>query len=166
MPADTLPLNPPPPYHATDTNPTWPPTTLVLAGQSIHASTATAPSPPLYRLNRGIASLTHATAAVELTRVERTVLLTKGGREPTVRARPRDIYTLKHTRTRTAALTGGRLPAADSPRYYIEAVSRRRRGTVFGDLGCSSFGVPRFVEDGRQPPVFEIRQRRRRDGTY
>jgi hypothetical protein len=132
---------------------------------------------------------------VELSRVERTVRVNHdndygvGETEPTVRVRARDIYTLRHTHTRTAALTGGRLEG-DSPSYYIEAVSRRRRGTGFGDLGIrkahrfwssrwavlpmrrsrssnsSSFDLARFVEGGRRPPpVFEIR-RRWKDRTH
>ncbi|GJD04027.1 hypothetical protein ColKHC_12852 [Colletotrichum higginsianum] len=134
------------------------PTTLVLAGQAIHALTPD--SPPLYRLSLGIADLSKITTEVQLSRVEPN--RDGSGRE-------RHIYDLRHMRS----IPGGweKLPA-DTPRYFIQRASRRlpdppalgikksggslrpgraARSTavpvdVFGKT--SKYGIPTFCKDG------------------
>lgn len=146
------------------------PTILILAGQSIHAESAD--SAPLYQVNRGIASLTHATHNVEFQRVQYSVKTTSGG-EPAVKPRDRHIYNLKHDHK----VPGGydKWPS-ESPNYLIESVSSTTREA--GNLGLKrsrfpgrkqwrvlpvdmsgkkskhDYGLPTFIKDAE--PVFEI----------
>ncbi|GJC89052.1 hypothetical protein ColLi_11890 [Colletotrichum liriopes] len=133
------------------------PTTLILAGQSIHALTPDSPS--LYRLSLGIADLAEITTQVELSRVEPN----KNGS-----GRERHIYDLKHMRS----VPGGyeKLPA-DSPRYYIQRASRRlpdpaalgikKSSSILPGKAAhstavpvdvsgktSKYGIPNFCKDG------------------
>lgn len=133
------------------------PTTLVLAGQAIHALTVD--SPPLYRLSLGIANLSEITTEVELSRVESN--RDGSGRE-------RHIYDLKHMNSTSGGYE--RLPA-DSPRYYIQRASRRlpdppalgikkSRSLIPGKAAhstalpvdisgkASKHGIPNFYKDG------------------
>jgi hypothetical protein len=119
---DPLSVERPPAYDDADGE-LWPPTILVLVGQSIHAESAK--SAPLYQLNRGVDVLTQATHQVELERVERTVSTSAG--EPSIKPRTRHIYNLKCMRNAPGGL--GSLPS-DSPHYHIQAVSRRTGGNV------------------------------------
>lgn len=158
----------PPSYDSlTDTsaNELLQPTILVLAGQSIHAESAN--SAPLYQLNRGIASLSHATQEVEFSRVERTVRTGSYG-EPAIKPRVRHVYNLRYI----GGGAPGSLPS-DSPHYFIRAVSRRTVGhvgvkksrfrsqwkAVPVDVSGrnSELGLPQFVRDAG--PLFEIRRR-------
>lgn len=146
------------------------PTILILAGQSIHAESAD--SAPLYQLNRGIASLTHATENVEFQRVQYSVKTTSGG-EPAVKPRDRHIYNLKHKHR----VPGGRDSwPSESPSFYIESVSSstKEAGTLglkrsrfpgrkqwrvlrvdrSGKNSKNGYGLPTFFKDAE--PVFEI----------
>ena len=70
----------PPPYSDADNNngnEILRPATLVLIGQTIHESSTE--STPSYRVDLGIASLTHSTTKVEFERFERNVATTAGG---------------------------------------------------------------------------------------
>ncbi|KUI55056.1 hypothetical protein VP1G_02383 [Cytospora mali] len=161
----------PPPYNDLDQDEILQPVVLLLAGQSIVAETAvaeTADSIPLYKLNRGIASLTHASQKVDFERVQRTIKMGSDG-NPTIRTRDRLIYNLRHQRTSTGGLEP--LPS-DSPYYFIESVSTTTR--AIGNLGIkklhfrqhwkvlpvdvsgknSKAGVPQFLKNAA--PVFEI----------
>ncbi|KAI3394327.1 hypothetical protein diail_2879 [Diaporthe ilicicola] len=146
------------------------PTILILAGQSIHAESAD--SAPLYQLNRGIATLSHATQSVEFQRVQYTVRTTSGG-GPAVKPRERHIYNLRHI----AKVPGGidSWPS-ESPHYFVESVSSttREAGTLglkkprflgrkpwrvlpvdlSGKNSKHKYGLPTFVKDAK--PVFEI----------
>ncbi|POS77677.1 hypothetical protein DHEL01_v203932 [Diaporthe helianthi] len=146
------------------------PTILILAGQSIHAETAD--SAPLYQLNRGIASLTHATQTVELQRVQYSVKTTPGG-APAVRPRDRHIYNLRHKHKVPGGLDSW---PSESPNFYIESVSSstKEAGTLglkrsrfpgrkqwrvlrvdrSGRNSKNDFGLPTFFKGVR--PVFEI----------
>lgn len=174
MSADDATLEEPPAYDEPDT---WPPVVLVLAGQSIHAESAN--TAVLYRLNRGVASLTHSTSEVELERVHQTVRAGSSASndpEPNIKIHTRHIYTLKHMRSMGLIV----LPS-DAPRFYIEAVSRRHE--ALGDIGLkqarfcssrwtalpvdvsgrnSSLRLPQFVEG--QKPMFAVR--REKDGKH
>lgn len=142
------------------------PTILVLAGQSIHAGSAN--SEPLYKMNRGISSLTHATQKVEFERVQHTVK-TSSNDTPIIKTRDRQIYILRHEK----ASPGGLEPLpSDSPHYFIEAVSSTTR--TVGNYGLkksrfrnhwkalpldisgknSKSGLPQFVKNGTA--LFEI----------
>lgn len=152
------------------------PTILILAGQSIHAESAD--SAPLYQLNRGIATLTHATLNVELQRVQYSVRTAPGG-EPTIRPRERHIYNLKHIHR----VPGGRDSwPSESPNYYIESVSSttREAGTLglkkarfplagrkqwgilpvdrSGKNSKNGYGLPTFLKDAT--PVFEVHHKK------
>ncbi|KAK5632360.1 hypothetical protein RRF57_008074 [Xylaria bambusicola] len=144
------------------------PTILVLAGQTIHAESAS--SAPLYHLDRGIASLTSATPKVTLERVERTVR-TSADNEPSLRDRRRHIFTLEHS---TAIYD--KLPS-NCPRFFARAATRRALGHIglkkarlrseFRALPLdvsgktNSFGLPGFIKDAQ--PLFELRKR---DGRW
>ncbi|KAK2030513.1 hypothetical protein LX32DRAFT_320720 [Colletotrichum zoysiae] len=141
-----------------------PPTTLIIAGQSIHALTAD--SPELYHLSLGISSLSDITTEVELSRVEPT----RDGS-----GRRRHIYDLRYMRSGPGGYV--KLPS-DSPHYFIERASRRVPGLQ--DLGLkksrlpgkacaaalpvdtrgktSKYGIPNFVKDGA--PVFSVNKNR------
>lgn len=154
--SDPTPL---PPYDAVqqpDQEIFCPPTTLILEGQSIHALTPD--SPPLYQLSLGIARLSEITTEVELSRIEPK----RDGS-----GRQRHIYDLRYMRSGPGGYV--RLPS-DSPKYFIERVSRRFPGLQ--DLGfkkghsiipgkasstavpidiagkTSKYGIPNFVKDG------------------
>ncbi|KAJ0114095.1 hypothetical protein J7T55_007929 [Diaporthe amygdali] len=150
------------------------PTILILAGQSIHAESAE--SAPLYQLNRGIASLTHATQNVEFQRVQYTVKTTSGG-EPAVKPRERHVYNLKHNHKVPGGLDSW---PSESPNYFIESVSSttREAGTLglkksrfpgrkqwrvlpvdrSGKNSKHEYGLPTFIKDAK--PVFEINHRK------
>ncbi|KZL68177.1 hypothetical protein CI238_08870, partial [Colletotrichum incanum] len=115
------------------------PTTLVLAGQAIHALTPDSPS--LYRLSLGIADLSDITTQVELSRVEPN--RSGSGRE-------RHIYDLKHMRS----VPGGyeKLPA-DSPRYFIQRASRRLPDPAALGIKKSSSFIPGKVAHSTAVPV-------------
>ncbi|KAI4859294.1 hypothetical protein F4820DRAFT_467160 [Hypoxylon rubiginosum] len=151
-------------------NETLEPIILVLAGQTIHAETAS--TAPLYHLDRGIESLSRATFKVTLERVERAVR-TSPENEPSLRDYRRHVYTLEQTWT-TPLYT---LPSS-CPRFFARAVSRRALGHVglkkAGLLRSAvkalpvdvagrgnELGVPGFVRDAR--PLFELR---RKDGRW
>ncbi|KKY36667.1 hypothetical protein UCDDA912_g03339 [Diaporthe ampelina] len=150
------------------------PTILILAGQSIHAESAD--SAPLYQLNRGIATLTHATRNVEFQRVQYSVKTRSGG-EPAVKPRERHVYNLKHNHKVPGGLDSW---PSESPNYYIESVSSTTREP--GTLGLKKsrfpgrkqwrvlrvdlsrnnskcdYGLPTFVKGAE--PVFEINHRK------
>ncbi|PKS05443.1 hypothetical protein jhhlp_008819 [Lomentospora prolificans] len=166
----------PPPYEDTrnDADQVLQPTIHVLAGQTIHAESADAPL--LYKLNRGIATLSYATSDVELERVERTVR-TDDNDEPTIRERTRHIYDIRHIQGILG--TPSSLPS-DSPAFYIEA---QRRKHSLGNLALkksrlpgrsswkalpldlsgksSKWNLPTYVKDAKA--LFEVKQK---DGRY
>lgn len=146
------------------------PTILILAGQSIHAESAD--SAPLYRLNRGVTSLTHATQNVEFQRVQYSVKTTPDG-EPTVKPRERHVYNLKHNHKVPGGYDSW---PSESPNFHIESVSSstKEAGTLglkksrfpgrkqwrvlpvdrSGKNSKKGFGLPTFVKDAK--PVFEV----------
>ena len=140
------------------------PTTLVLAGQIIHAESAASES--LYHLDRGIASLTTATSKVTLERVERT-MRTSSDNEPSLRDRRRHVFTLEHP-----SAIYNTLPS-NCPQFYARASTKRALGHVglkkvrlrsgFRALPIdvtgkgNSYGVPGFIKDAQ--PLFELRKR-------
>ncbi|KAI0115744.1 hypothetical protein GGR51DRAFT_501952 [Nemania sp. FL0031] len=148
------------------------PTILVLAGQTIHAETAS--SAPLYHLDRGIASLSRATAKVTLERVERVerVVRTSSDNSPSLRDHRRHIFTLERSWTVYNSLP------SNCPPFFARAASKRALGH-FGlkkaRLRSSAFtalpldiagkgnklGLPGFASDAR--PLFEVR---RKDGRW
>lgn len=150
------------------------PTILILAGQSIHAESAD--SAPLYQLNRGIATLTHATQNVEFQRVQYSVKTRSGG-EPAVKPRERHVYNLKHNHKVPGGLESW---PSESPQYYIESVSSttREAGTLglkksrfpgrkqwrvlsvdlTGKNSKYDYGLPTFITDAK--PVFEINHKK------
>ena len=163
----------PPSYEdvaADDANGMMQPTILVLAGQSIHAESAG--SAALYQMNRGIASLSHATTEVEFERVEQLVKKGADG-GPSVKPRPRHIYNLKLVRNATGSLEP---LSSESPEYFIKAVSSRTIGTM--GLKKSLFrprwkalpvdtsgknskrGLPQFVKDGAPPFELHLKSER------
>lgn len=147
-----------------DSNEMMQPTILILAGQTIHAESAD--SAPLYRVNRGVASLTRATVEVEFERLERRIRDENG--EPVMRQRSRQIYDLLQARHPLGPRQDMPL---ESPRYYIKAASKR----TGGNLGLkkslfrnhwkslpvdvtgknSMFALPQFIKD--EKPMFETR---------
>ncbi|CAI4213544.1 unnamed protein product [Parascedosporium putredinis] len=150
------------------------PTIHVLVGQTIHAESADAPL--LYRLNRGVASLSHATSEVELERVDRR-FHSSADAAPAMRERTRHIYDLRLVKGVHGTLSS--LPS-DSPGFYAAPQSRRRSLGCFGlkksrvpgrlswkalpvdPTGKSSkWNVASFVKDGT--PVFEMKQK---NGRY
>ncbi|KAI1122985.1 hypothetical protein F5Y10DRAFT_286627 [Nemania abortiva] len=144
------------------------PMILVLAGQTIHAETAS--SAPLYHLNRGIASLPRATLKVSLERVERAVR-TSPDNGPSLRDYRRHVFTLERSWTVYDALP------SNCPRFFARAVSKRALGHVglkkarlrsaFTALLIdvtgrgNKLGLPGFANDAQ--PVFEVR---RKDGRW
>jgi hypothetical protein len=139
------------------------PTIHILAGQSIHAESAS--SAPLYKLNRGIATLSHATTEVEFERVEMTVR-TDANDAPSVKQHTRNIYLLRHIPP-SFIFSELALPA-----FFIEALSRKALGSmglkrsrlrrtswkvlpVDVSGRSSKWNVPSFVKDAE--PLFEIR---------
>ncbi|GKT46217.1 uncharacterized protein ColSpa_06398 [Colletotrichum spaethianum] len=115
------------------------PTTLVLAGQAIHALTPDSPS--LYRLSLGIANLSKITTEVELSRVEPN--RDGSGRE-------RHIYDLKHLRS----VPGGheKLPA-DAPRYFIQRASKRLPDPAALGIKKSSWFIPGKAAHATAVPI-------------
>ncbi|KAI1358098.1 hypothetical protein F5Y08DRAFT_322665 [Xylaria arbuscula] len=143
------------------------PTILLLAGQTIHAETAS--SAPLYHLDRGIASLTGATSKVTLERVERTIR-TSSDNEPSLRDRRRHVFTLEHSNA-----IYNKLPS-NCPRFYARASTKRALGHIglkkarlrsgFRVLPVdvtgkgNSYGMPEFIKDAQ--PIFELHKREER----
>lgn len=150
------------------------PTILVLAGQSIHAESAD--SAPLYQLNRGIATLSHATQNVEFQRVQYTARTTSAG-EPAVKPRERHVYNLKHNHKVPGGIDSW---PSESPNYFIESVSSttREAGTLglkksrfpgrkqwrvlpvdlSGKNSKHAYGLPIFFKNAE--PVLEINHRK------
>jgi hypothetical protein len=95
------------------------PAILIVSGQSIFAESVN--SPELYRLNRGITSLSYATSNVEMARIERTVR--QKSDDPTIKQRERHIYNISNAMQgmRSQILT----MAAGIPRIYASPVSSR-----------------------------------------
>ncbi|KAI0016765.1 hypothetical protein F4780DRAFT_661842 [Xylariomycetidae sp. FL0641] len=121
----------PPPYHDADggdevDKELLPPTILLLAGQTIHAETAT--STPLYELSRGVSTLSDTDQSVEFSRVEHAVKPDAYG-QPQVACRSRHIYDLKHP------------PAILSTSAYPFHISSSSRGTL-GDVGLKKLSLP------------------------
>lgn len=166
----------PPSYDdvANDVNPILQPTIHVLVGQTIHAESADAPL--LYRLNRGVASLSHTTSEVELERVDRG-FHSSADASPAMRERTRHIYDLRLVKGVNGTLSS--LPS-DSPGFYAAPQNRRRSLGCFGlkksrvpgrsswkalpvdPTGKSSkWNLASFVKDGT--PVFELKQK---NGRY
>ncbi|KAJ6783521.1 hypothetical protein PWT90_02052 [Aphanocladium album] len=138
-------------------------------GQTI--TTQASPDEPAavaYQLNRGIASLSHATSEVVF---ERLVMPQDGSDERAATSasrRRRHIYNLKHMHRAPGGLEG--VPS-DSPHYYAQAVSSR---TKLGSLGIkkstlrkqwkaipldmsgknSSYKLPQFIKNAE--PVFTL----------
>ncbi|KAI1144809.1 hypothetical protein F4825DRAFT_458177 [Nemania diffusa] len=145
------------------------PMILVLAGQTIHAETAS--SAPLYHLDRGIASLSRATAKVTLERVER-VVRTGSDNSPSLRDHRRHVFTLERSWTVYNSLP------SNCPPFFARAASKRALGH-FGlkkaRLRSSAFtalpldvagkgnklGLPGFASEAQ--PLFEVR---RKDGRW
>jgi hypothetical protein len=143
------------------------PTIHVLAGQSIHAESASAA--PLYKLNRGIATLSHATSEVEFERVDRTVR-TDANDEPSIRPRTRHIYDL--CRVNGIFGTANTLPS-NSPQFMIKAMTKKTLGNLALKKSMlrshwkalpvdvsgksSDYNLPAFVKDGKA--MFELRQK-------
>ncbi|TLD14080.1 uncharacterized protein PgNI_03107 [Pyricularia grisea] len=128
------------------------PTTLVLAGQAIHALTTD--SPALYRLSLGISDLSAITTKVELSRIDSS-------------GRGRLIYELHHLKAPAGGMYS--MPS-ESPGYHIQRASSRvsgpaavglkktrsllsRRTTGLSALPvdpsgtASKFGLPTFVKN-------------------
>ncbi|KAI0528482.1 hypothetical protein GGR58DRAFT_495793 [Xylaria digitata] len=144
------------------------PMILVLAGQTIHAETAS--SAPLYHLDRGIASLSRVTAKVTLERVER-VVRTSSDNEPSLRDHRRHVFTLERSWTVYNSLP------SNCPHFFARAVSKHALGhfglkkarlrSAFTALPLdiagkgNKLGLPGFANDAQ--PLFELR---RRDGRW
>lgn len=176
----------PPPYDEaaadgsqakTDAEPLLPPTIYVLEGQSIHAESGA--SAALYRVNRGVATLSHATTEVEFERVERTVRARGEGGGPEVRPpRYRQVYALRHGLGAGVTSLDRRAARPGVPQYLAKAVSRAALGDVglamapslrarlhvgggggerwtAGHVADDGDGYPRFPKRAR--PLFEIR---------
>ncbi|KAI0421945.1 hypothetical protein F5X98DRAFT_226657 [Xylaria grammica] len=140
------------------------PVILVLAGQTVHAETAS--SAPLYHLDRGIASLSRATSKVTLERVECTVR-TSPDNEPSLRDHRRHLFTLERSWTVWSAFP------SNCPRFFARAASKRALGHVglkkarlrsaFTALPVdvagrgNKLGLPGFADDAQ--PLFELRRR-------
>ncbi|KAI1270306.1 hypothetical protein F5Y18DRAFT_9711 [Xylariaceae sp. FL1019] len=155
------------PAHGPTPDDVIPPTILVLAGQTIHAESAS--SIPLYHLDRGITSLSRATTKVTFERVEHAVR-TSVDNEPSLRDRRRHVFTLERSWT-----VYDKMPST-SPKFFARAVSRR----VLGHVGLkksrlrSAFtaypvdtagsvengGLAAFVKDAE--PVFKLAKRNSR----
>ncbi|ATY58740.1 hypothetical protein A9K55_002601 [Cordyceps militaris] len=161
MSADEMNGSPPPSYQdvvdekASDR---IPPSLLSVDGQTITTQHHEGVSPTAaYRLNRGIATLSHATSEVTFERV------VKAHGQATEKApdRTRHIYNLRYIHKAPGGLEG--VPS-DSPHYYVESVSSK---TGLGSLGMkkstlrkhwkalpldlsgktSSYKLPQFVKD-------------------
>lgn len=154
----------PPAYDIENDGP-WPPTILVLVGQSIHAESAA--SAPLFQLSRGIDNVGSAMTEVELSRVQYGVK-TGGGPDaeetPAMKKpRPRHVYTLKSMSRAPGGMES--LPST-SPHYYIQATSRQQQ--TLGHLGLrksrlrsrysalpldmsvkGDYGIPQFAKDAK-----------------
>jgi hypothetical protein len=167
--ADELALHQPPSYNeATDLeNELMQPVIFLLNKQTIHAESLD--SPPLYQLNRGVATLSHATEQVELARVERRVKTHDNG-NPVIKPRERSIFTLHCMKN----MPGGLEPLPpDSPQYWIRPASRKTIGAIGlkkallrsrwkalpVDLSGkkSEFGLQQFVQGAY--PIFELVQK-------
>ncbi|KAI0428956.1 hypothetical protein F5Y09DRAFT_343165 [Xylaria sp. FL1042] len=142
----------PPPYTETvassSTDDVIQPTILVLAGQTIHAETASCA--PLYHHDRGIASLSRATSKVTLERVERSVR-TSIDNEPSLRDRRRYVFTLERSWTVYNTLP----PIKARLRSMFTALPVDIAGRD------NKLGLPGFTKDAQ--PLFELR---RRDGRW
>ncbi|KAI1739131.1 hypothetical protein F4680DRAFT_422945 [Xylaria scruposa] len=137
------------------------PVILVLAGQTIHAETAS--SAPLYYLDRGIASLTRATTEVMLEHVVRM----SSDNEPSLRDRRRHVFNLEHSWTVYNSLP------SNCPQFFARAVSKRALGhfglkrarlrSAFTALPLdiagkgNNLGLPGVAKDAQ--PLFEVRRR-------
>ncbi|KAI1294010.1 hypothetical protein F5Y03DRAFT_373551, partial [Xylaria venustula] len=144
------------------------PTILVLAGQSIHAETAS--RAPLYHVDRGVASLSRLTSKVTFERVEHTVR-TSADNEPSLCDHRRHVFTLERSWT-----AYNKLPST-CPRFFARAVSKRALGHVglkksrlrsaFTALPVDvagrvqEHGLPAFVKDSQ--PLFELHKK---DGRW
>ncbi|KAI1325735.1 hypothetical protein F5Y16DRAFT_401065 [Xylariaceae sp. FL0255] len=140
------------------------PTILVLAGQTIHAETASCT--PLYHLDRGIASLSRVTEKVTFERVEHKVR-TSVNNEPSLRDHRRHVYTLERLWT-----VYNKLPAT-CPRFFARAVSKRalqhvglkksrmRSGFIALPVDVTGrfkdSGVAAFVKDAE--PLFKLQNK-------
>ena len=95
------------------------PAILIISGQSIYAESAN--SPELYKLNRGVTSLSYSTPNVEIKRVERTVQ--KSSYDPTIKQRERHIYNIANT---LQGMRGNIVTVEEGkPRIYVSPVSSR-----------------------------------------
>ncbi|KAI0547875.1 hypothetical protein F4679DRAFT_553029 [Xylaria curta] len=137
------------------------PVILVLAGQTIHAETAS--SAPLYYLDRGIASLSRATLKVTLEHVVRM----NSDNEPSPRNRRRHVFTLEHSWTAYNSLP------SNCPQFFARAVSKRALGhlalkkarlrSAFTALPVdiagkgNNLGLPGFAKNAQ--PLFHVRRR-------
>lgn len=162
---------PPPSYEeAIQENPSdvIPPSLLSVDGQSITAQGPQDETPTVvYQLNRGIASLSHATSEVKFERLVTVVSDAEheaGG--ATSKRRRRHVYNLKYIHKAPGGLEG--VPS-DSPHYYVEALSSRTKPGSLGikkatlrkqwkaiplDLSgkTSSYKLPQFIKNAN--PVF------------
>ncbi|KAK8867838.1 short-chain dehydrogenase/reductase family Oxidoreductase [Apiospora arundinis] len=161
----------PPAYDVEDDGP-WPPTILVLAGQSIHAESAD--TAPLFQLNRGIANLGSATTEVELSRVQYAIKGGRGDQEEEApemkKPRPRHVYNLKFMNRAPGGMEG--LPST-SPHYHVQSISKKQTLGHIGlrksrmrsrysalplDMsGKGEYGIPQFVKDAKS--VFQTQKK-------
>lgn len=104
------------------------PAIFSLAGQTIYVDeygVKDGEPAAAFQLNRGLASLSHATSEVTFERVSTITDNTKEKGAPAVPERRRHLYTLKHMNRAPGGLEG--VPSG-SPQYYIEAATSK--GTI------------------------------------
>ncbi|KIH93760.1 hypothetical protein SPBR_04343 [Sporothrix brasiliensis 5110] len=147
---------------------------LLLDGQTIVAEHA--PSTPLYRVNRGLATLGPATKAVELDRLEQ-----RCDEAPMV-LRPRNMYTLHRSRAFDYVVGLGGALGGSRPEFYMRATNARAaplghlglRGRSFASWSAepvlmefnSKDGVKGLGWDQAHPaPVFRAQHRPTRQGV-
>lgn len=145
----------------------WPPTILVMEGQSIYAESSD--TAPLFQLNRDVAHLGRATTEVELGRVKYGMRRSRPAETPSLKKpRLRHVYNLQCVSQASGRL--GSLPS-DSPRYHIQATSRQTLGHIglkksyirsrysartLDSMGHADYGTPQFVNNTR--PWFHTRR--------
>ncbi|KAK8051171.1 hypothetical protein PG993_002556 [Apiospora rasikravindrae] len=156
-----------PAYYDDEADNTWPPTILVLEGQSIYSESSD--TAPLFQLNRGLINPRRATTEVELERVKYGVRRSKPETPTMKKPRLRHVYNLKYMNRAPGGLDS--LPSG-SPHYHIQSTSRQTLGHIglkrsrirssYSALsldmsGRGDYGIPRFVKHAR--PCFQTQRK-------
>ncbi|KAK8079482.1 hypothetical protein PG997_007300 [Apiospora hydei] len=103
----------------------WPPTILVLEGQSIYAESSD--TVPLFQLNRGVVNPGRATTELELERVKYGVRRSRPETPTMKKPRLRHVYNLKYMNRAPGGLDS--LPS-NSPHYHIQSTSQQTLGHI------------------------------------